>query len=121
LPLQVVSRRIWYARRPAQRLVDRAQAALDLVQRPRAATRVRLAGMGAHAQQDSVDRHFLDAVREMSPAIEPPQVDPDALTALFDSQAGSRHLDLMARQLGKQGLGYYSIGSSGHESNAAVA
>ncbi|MER7013731.1 thiamine pyrophosphate-dependent enzyme [Saccharopolyspora sp. NPDC000359] len=45
----------------------------------------------------------------------------DDLLALFDSQAGSRHLDLQARQLGKQGRGFYSIGSSGHESNAAVA
>ncbi|MFB9569006.1 thiamine pyrophosphate-dependent enzyme [Saccharopolyspora hordei] len=43
------------------------------------------------------------------------------LLALFDSQAGSRHLDLQARELGKQGKGFYSIGSSGHESNAAVA
>ncbi|MDA3627009.1 thiamine pyrophosphate-dependent enzyme [Saccharopolyspora sp. WRP15-2] len=45
----------------------------------------------------------------------------DDLLALFDAQAGSRHLDLQARQLGKQGKGFYSIGSSGHESNAAVA
>ena len=43
------------------------------------------------------------------------------LLGLFDSQAGSRHLDLVARQLGKRGVGYYSIGSSGHESNATVA
>ncbi|TDD83256.1 MFS transporter [Saccharopolyspora karakumensis] len=43
------------------------------------------------------------------------------LVALFDSQAGSRHLDFKARELGKRGVGFYSIGSSGHESNAAVA
>ncbi|WP_428847654.1 thiamine pyrophosphate-dependent enzyme [Nocardia tengchongensis] len=40
---------------------------------------------------------------------------------LFDSQATSRHLDLAARRLGREGRGYYSIGSSGHEGNAAVA
>ncbi|HJT90557.1 MAG TPA: thiamine pyrophosphate-dependent enzyme, partial [Mycobacterium sp.] len=41
--------------------------------------------------------------------------------ALFDVQLGSRHLDLAARWLRSQGRGYYTIGSSGHEGNAAVA
>ncbi|MGW4532735.1 thiamine pyrophosphate-dependent enzyme [Nocardia sp. NPDC004340] len=41
--------------------------------------------------------------------------------ALFDAQATSRHLDLAARRLGRDGHGYYSIGSAGHEGNAAVA
>jgi 2-oxoisovalerate dehydrogenase E1 component len=45
---------------------------------------------------------------------------PDWL-ALFDAQLGSRHLDLAARWLRSQGKGYYTIGSSGHEGNAAVA
>ncbi|WP_329411043.1 thiamine pyrophosphate-dependent enzyme [Nocardia vinacea] len=40
---------------------------------------------------------------------------------LFESQATSRHLDLAARRLGSAKHGYYSIGSSGHEGNAAVA
>ncbi len=40
---------------------------------------------------------------------------------LFDSQLGSRHLDLAARWLRSHGKGFYTIGSSGHESNAAVA
>ena len=40
--------------------------------------------------------------------------------ALFDVQLGSRHLDLAARWLRAQGRGYYTIGSSGHEGNAAV-
>ena len=40
---------------------------------------------------------------------------------LFDAQIGSRHLDLAARAMRAQGRGYYTIGSSGHESNAAVA
>jgi 2-oxoisovalerate dehydrogenase E1 component len=44
----------------------------------------------------------------------------DCLT-LFDAQLGSRHLDLAARWLRSQGKGYYTIGSSGHEGNAAVA
>jgi 2-oxoisovalerate dehydrogenase E1 component len=40
---------------------------------------------------------------------------------LFESQMVSRHLDLMARQLKEKNLGFYTIGSSGHEGNAAVA
>ncbi|MEZ5273004.1 MAG: thiamine pyrophosphate-dependent enzyme [Ilumatobacteraceae bacterium] len=45
----------------------------------------------------------------------------DALASLFDTQVASRHCDLAARWLRGQGKGYYTIGSSGHESNAAVA
>ena len=41
--------------------------------------------------------------------------------ALFDVALGSRHLDLAARYLRSKGKGYYTIGSSGHEGNAAVA
>ena len=41
--------------------------------------------------------------------------------ALFDAQLGSRHLDLAARWLRSKGKGYYTIGSSGHEGNVAVA
>lgn len=43
------------------------------------------------------------------------------LAALFESQLTSRRLDLEARRLGAEKRGYYSIGSSGHEGNAAVA
>ncbi|MGE0547120.1 MAG: dehydrogenase E1 component subunit alpha/beta [Kofleriaceae bacterium] len=40
---------------------------------------------------------------------------------LFDAQISSRHLDLAARMLRGRGEGFYTIGSSGHEGNAAVA
>ena len=40
---------------------------------------------------------------------------------LFESQAVSRHLDLVARRLRKEGHGFYTIGSSGHEGNVVVA
>jgi len=43
------------------------------------------------------------------------------LTALFKAQVTSRHLDRMARKLQAKGQGFYTIGSSGHEGNAAVA
>ena len=41
--------------------------------------------------------------------------------ALFDAMVASRNLDLAARYLRKEGPGVYTIGSAGHESNAAVA
>ncbi|MEQ1701301.1 MAG: MFS transporter, partial [Ilumatobacteraceae bacterium] len=40
---------------------------------------------------------------------------------LFDVQVASRHCDLAARWLRGRQKGYYTIGSAGHESNAAVA
>jgi 2-oxoisovalerate dehydrogenase E1 component len=40
---------------------------------------------------------------------------------LLGAQLASRHLDLAARWLRARGAGYYTIGSSGHEGNAAVA
>ncbi|MDR7300155.1 thiamine pyrophosphate-dependent enzyme [Haloactinomyces albus] len=79
----------------------------------------------------AIDDHFLHTISELaapSSAVPPRQpvrpgspVTGTRLLELFDAQAGSRHLDFAARRLGAQGLGYYSIGSAGHESNAAVA
>ena len=40
---------------------------------------------------------------------------------LFDAQLASRHLDLAARWLRSFNEGFYTIGSSGHEGNAALA
>jgi 2-oxoisovalerate dehydrogenase E1 component len=81
---------------------------------------------------EQVDQHFLDAVAALTPsATAHPRravaddlsgdVDERRLLELFDSQLGSRHLDLAARWLRGQGKGFYTIGSSGHEGNAAVA
>lgn len=46
---------------------------------------------------------------------------PAALIELFESQVLSRLLDLQARVLQGRGDGYYTIGSAGHEGNAAIA
>ncbi|MCM2561089.1 thiamine pyrophosphate-dependent enzyme [Lutimaribacter sp. EGI FJ00015] len=43
------------------------------------------------------------------------------LLALFRAQVASRQLDRMARVLQSRGQGFYTIGSSGHEGNAAIA
>lgn len=48
-------------------------------------------------------------------------VSPETYLDVFDAQLGSRHLDLAARWLRSKNRGFYTIGSSGHESNAAVA
>ena len=43
------------------------------------------------------------------------------LLAVLESQFQARHLDLEARRLKSRGTGFYTIGSAGHEGNAAVA
>ncbi|MEM8987702.1 MAG: thiamine pyrophosphate-dependent enzyme, partial [Pseudomonadota bacterium] len=45
----------------------------------------------------------------------------EALVELFHAQVLSRQLDRAARSLQARGEGFYTIGSSGHEGNAAVA
>ncbi|MBU9764496.1 MFS transporter [Mycobacterium sp. TNTM28] len=72
---------------------------------------------------EPIDEYFVATVSALPV---PSQAPTAALTvpnplALFDAQLGSRHLDLAARWLRAQGRGYYTIGSSGHEGNAAVA
>lgn len=44
-----------------------------------------------------------------------------ALGEIFISQMTSRQMDRAARDLQKRGEGFYTIGSSGHEGNAAIA
>jgi len=39
---------------------------------------------------------------------------------LFESMVASRHLDFLARDLKAQGVGYYTIGSAGHEANVVL-
>jgi 2-oxoisovalerate dehydrogenase E1 component len=87
--------------------------------------------LGRVTTPQSLDERFRDAVA----AFEPPAASrtPDegvrdgaALTGararqLFDAQLTSRHLDLAARWLRSFNEGFYTIGSSGHEGNAAVA
>ena len=46
---------------------------------------------------------------------------PAQLVRLFRSQVLSRQLDRRSRQMQKEKTGFYTIGSSGHEGNAAIA
>src|SRR5436190_16913269 len=90
--------------------------------------------MGEPSPEEALDQHFLKAAGALEAAahrahpVDPAApVRPDSrLTGglaleLFDAQLGNRHLDLAARYLRAAGDGFYTIGSSGHEANAAVA
>ncbi len=79
---------------------------------------------------ESIDAHFVRRVIAWQgtddgagPLQDPAarSVDAARLLVCFDAQVQSRHLDLAARWLQERGEGFYTIGSSGHESNAAVA
>src|SRR6266536_1334760 len=67
----------------------------------------------------SVDELFADRVRALKPV--PCDYPAEQLRSLYDAQLGSRHADLAARWMQSQGKGFYTIGSAGHEGNAAVA
>ena len=69
---------------------------------------------------EAVDDHFVSAVRGLAPGTPSGGPDTESGLALFDAQLQSRHLDLAARWLQGQGEGFYTIGSAGHEANAAV-
>src|ERR1051326_4580373 len=86
----------------------------------------------AAEERDAAERHFSRSVRAVQrpPAERGDPAAPvrpgSALTgqqclALFDAQLASRHLDIAARWLRARNAGFYTIGSSGHEGNAALA
>jgi 2-oxoisovalerate dehydrogenase E1 component len=92
--------------------------------------------MNKKADASSVDRvPFVDAgFRDYVRALAAPRKRPaneavrpgSALTlgdalGLFQSQIDSRQVDLCARRLKKDGKAFYTIGSAGHEGNAALA
>ena len=80
---------------------------------------------------DRLEQTLLDNIAALEPAAalgdrERPIRTGSALTGamaldLFEAQLLSRHVDHTARWLRKQGVGFYTIGSAGHEGNAAVA
>lgn len=86
----------------------------------------------AVSRAEIVDQRFIEEVRAL-PAAGLPRPDLGAplragrsmtvrqALAVFESMVSSRHLDLAARVLKKQGEGFYTIGASGHECNATVA
>ncbi|MFT4009964.1 MAG: transketolase C-terminal domain-containing protein [Nocardioidaceae bacterium] len=71
---------------------------------------------------ESIDELFLARVRSGDVSAGPSEkaLDSETAIALFGAQIQSRHLDFAGRWLQTQGAGFYTIGSSGHEANAAV-
>lgn len=70
---------------------------------------------------------YLETARPASVLLKPdaPLVDASPLTAgqaieLFEDQIASRLLDVKARDLKKQNIGYYTISSAGHEQDAVL-
>src|SRR5262245_42171536 len=91
---------------------------------------VRRCGYRQSVMAEPIDTHFTEAVAAIvagaprDPGL--PLRAGSRLTGahgltLFGAQVASRHLDLAARWLRARGEGFYTIGSSGHEGNAAVA
>lgn len=74
-----------------------------------------------------VDENFVKFVKEQKfpasrlSAVDCSQLNRVIFLSLFESQIISRHIDLKARDLKEKGIGFYTIGSSGHEGNAAIA
>jgi 2-oxoisovalerate dehydrogenase E1 component len=82
--------------------------------------------------EQALERNFRERVAALSSKgssraeLDEPLRDGTRLTGrmafeVFDAMVASRHLDLAARYLRKEGPGVYTIGSAGHESNAAIA
>jgi len=70
----------------------------------------------------ALEQQLVSALESLAPASRALDSETlDRLERLFDVQVASRHSDLAARWLRGRGKGYYTIGSSGHESNGAVA
>src|SRR5699024_12265896 len=69
---------------------------------------------------DRVHQHLIDAIGRLAPGTGSLD-DPSGMQRLLDAQLRSRHLDAEAGRLQARGEGFYTIGSSGHEGNAAVA
>ncbi|STX52651.1 2-oxoisovalerate dehydrogenase, E1 component, alpha and beta fusion [Legionella busanensis] len=75
-----------------------------------------------------VDEQFIKRVKEgnfpsprSNTTLLSTKLDKKVVIDIFDSQIKSRLLDIIARELKEKGLSFYTIGSSGHEGNAAVA
>src|SRR5687767_7094521 len=77
---------------------------------------------------EAIHERFVARLRSGDLPRRPTAVQPDevglareAMVELFYSQCTSRQLDRLSRRLQARSEGFYTIGSSGHENNAAVA
>jgi 2-oxoisovalerate dehydrogenase E1 component len=71
-------------------------------------------------EADPLEEHLLAALAALAPPATPVPAPPEA-EAIWRAQVDSRQADYAARWLQQHGRSFYTIGSAGHESNAAVA
>jgi len=74
----------------------------------------------AAAELDPLEEHLLEALRALEPSAALRTAPPEA-EEIWRAQVDSRQADYAARWLQQHGRSFYTIGSAGHESNAAVA
>ena len=72
------------------------------------------------AELDPLEQHLVDELRALAPPERAAEIPAEAAHA-WRAQIESRAIDHAARWLQAQKLGFYTIGSAGHESNALVA
>ena len=72
------------------------------------------------SQLDPLEQHLVDELRALAPPERAAEIPAEA-THAWRAQIESRAIDHAARWLQGQRLGFYTIGSAGHESNALVA
>ncbi|AWH00802.1 MFS transporter [Rhodococcus ruber] len=73
---------------------------------------------GSAMTAEPLDEYFTATVRGWSAGAG--QASNEPVLRYFDAQLQSRHLDFAAREMQRRGAGFYTIGSSGHEANAAL-
>src|SRR6478736_1445484 len=71
-------------------------------------------------EPDPLEEHLLEAIRTLQPSAALRSA-PAEVEEIWRAQVDSRHADYAARWLQQHGRSFYTIGSAGHESNAAVA
>jgi 2-oxoisovalerate dehydrogenase E1 component len=74
----------------------------------------------APLEADPLEEHLLAALRALVPPVAPVPAPAEA-EAIWRAQVSSRQADYAARWLQQHGRSFYTIGSAGHESNAALA
>jgi 2-oxoisovalerate dehydrogenase E1 component len=74
----------------------------------------------AVVEQDPLEEHLLEALRALQPSAALRSA-PTEAEEIWRAQVDSRQADYAARWLQQHGRSFYTIGSAGHESNAAVA
>jgi len=78
----------------------------------------------APTPDQALDAHLRAAIADLSDPVAAAASDTSGMAwwwGLYEAQLRSRELDLAARRLQRQGRGFYTIASAGHEANALVA